>query len=346
MRTTESRIKDVKNIVRAANNLVDRKTSLIPVLVESTGLSSAGVELALTKHLETNPTDEELRQLVHGVIHTKRVVVILSSNVFVGALRAIALARAAADEVIVRPSRRDPAFARALVEEARDSAIRVDDAIDVASVEGGEVHVYGHDETIAMIRSKAREGVVVRGHGSGMGIAWVSKNAPLESSATGLADDVVVFDQRGCLSPRVVFVEGDGARADAFAEALHGHLERLDLSVPRGQVPAEERAAGDRYVATMTYACRALVGTGHAIGIAPPGAPMVSAPAYRHVHVAACDGMDRARDLIEPIRASIVAVGSDDMVAAKLLAPEHARLSALGKMQKPPLDGPVDRRPG
>jgi hypothetical protein len=335
MRTTESRIKDVRNVVRAARSLVDRRASLIPLLVESTGLSSAGVELALTKHLETQPTDEELALLIKGVTDTPRVVVILSSNVFVGALRAIALARAAADEVIVRPSRRDPAFARALVEETRDPAIRVDDAIDVATLEDGfgEVHVYGHDETIADIRSKAREGLIVRGHGSGMGIAWVSKNAPIDASARGLADDIA-------------FVEGDGARADEFAEALHAHLERFDLSVPRGQMPAEERAAGDRYVATMTYACRALVGNGHAIGIAPPGAPMVAAPAYRHVHVAACEVMDRARDLIEPMRAAIVAVGSDDVAAAKFLAPEHARLSALGAMQRPPLDGPVDRRPG
>ena len=94
-----------------------------------------------------------------------------------------------------------------------------------------------------------------------MGVAWISADAHLEKAARGLADDVVVFDQRGCLSPRIALVLGDEARASALADALHAELERLDVSIPRGAVPAEERAAAGRYVATMTYACRALVGT-------------------------------------------------------------------------------------
>jgi hypothetical protein len=40
----------------------------------------------------------------------------------------------------------------------------------------------------------------------------------------------------------------------------------------------------------------------------------------------------------------VVAIGSDDPQAAAAIAPEHARVSPLGRMQLPPLDGPVDRR--
>jgi hypothetical protein len=337
-------MEDVRAVVKAARAVVERRSSLVPAIVESTGLSAANVELALTRHLELDPTDDELRRLVDRAGEAPEVAVILSSNVFVGALRAIALARAAAPLVLVRPSRRDPAFARALVEAAGDPAIRLAEDLDVASVTRGEIHVYGRDETIADVRARAREGVRVRGHGAGMGVAWISRSAPIEASARGLAEDVAVFDQRGCLSPRIAFVEGDLARADAFAEALHEELERLDMTVPRGELPAEERAAGDRYVATMTYACRALLGTGHAIGIAPPGAPVVLAPAYRHVHVAACETRDAAAALLEPMRRSIVAVGSDDEEGARPLAPPWARISALGRMQRPPLDGPVDLR--
>lgn len=335
---------DVRAVVRAARSVVERRSSLVPAIVESTGLSAANVELALTRHLELDPTDDELRRLVERAGDAAEVAVILSSNVFVGALRAIALARAAAPLVLVRPSRRDPAFARALVEAASDPAIRLAEDLEVPSVTRGEIHVYGRDETIADVRARAREGVRVRGHGAGMGVAWISRSAPIEASARGLAEDVVVFDQRGCLSPRIAFVEGDLARADAFADALHEELERLDVTVPRGDLPAEERAAGDRYVATMTYACRALVGTGHAVGIAPPGAPIVLAPAYRHVHVATCETHDAAIALLEPMRRTVVAVGSDDEEGARALAPPWARVSALGRMQRPPLDGPVDLR--
>jgi hypothetical protein len=335
-RTSRERIDDVKKLLAAARSVVERRASIVPAIVESTGLTPEGVELAMTKTLEIDATDGEIASLVERAGDAPRVGVILSANVFVGALRAIAIARAAAPRVVVRPSRRDPAFARALVEAAADPAITLEDDLDPASFSEGELHVYGRDETIADVRAKAS--VRVRGHGSGMGVAWISKSADVESAARLLASDVILFDQRGCLSPRVALVEGD---ADAFAEALHAELERLEVAVPRGVVPTDERAAGDRYVATMTYACRALVGRSHAVGVAPSGAPIVLPPPYRHVHVAACD--DPAK-LLEPLAKSVVAVGASDIEKARAWAPKHARLSELGKMQRPPLDGPVDLR--
>jgi hypothetical protein len=71
---------------------------------------------------------------------------------------------------------------------------------------------------------------------------------------------------------------------------------------------------------------------------------MVLAPAYRHVHVAACTTIKEAKMLLEPLHRSLVAVGTDAEVEARRLAPSWARVSALGWMQRPPLDGPVDLR--
>lgn len=344
MRSRESRLESVRRIVGAARALVASRATLAPAIVESTGLSPAGVELALTRHLEVNATDGELGLLVDRAGDAARVAVILSSNVFVGALRAIAVARAASPSVVVRPSRRDPAFARALVKRANDPGLVLDEDLDVAKVEGGEIHVYGRDETIREVRERAAPSVVVRGHGSGMGLAFVSPAADLDLAARGIADDVVVFDQRGCLSPRVVLVEGDLARADRVADALHAALESASHTVPRGDLPSEERAAGDRYVATMTYACRALVGKDHAIGVAPPGAPMVLPPAYRHVHVAACESAEQIEALVAALRPGLTAIGTDDFERITAWTPPGVRVSALGAMQRPPLDGPVDLR--
>jgi acyl-CoA reductase-like NAD-dependent aldehyde dehydrogenase len=341
-RSQGARVDDVRSLLRAARKIVEDRAAIVPAIAESTGLSAEGVELALTRHLELDATDEDLTRLVERAGDAPGVVVILSANVFVGALRAVALARAAAEDVVVRPSRRDPTFARALVAAAGDPRLRLVDEVDVAAIETGEIHVYGRDDTIADVR--ARAGVAVRGHGSGMGVAWVSSSATVELAAQGLADDVVVFDQRGCLSPRVAFVEGDEARAGIFAEALHEALERLDASIPRGDLPAEERAASDRYVATMTYACRARVGQDHAIGVAAEGAPLILPPPYRHVHVVACKSIDGARFALAPLERGVIAVGSDDPAAARALGPPWARCAPLGEMQRPPLDGPVDLR--
>lgn len=346
-RGVAERVADVRILQKAARSVIDASGSLADAIAESTGLTREGVSLAFARHVEVDASDADLERLVERAGDTARVTVVLSANVFVGALRALAIARAASEDVVLRPSRRDPAFARALVEAAiaaGDTHLRLDEQLDVATVEEGELHVYGRDETIAEVRAKARAGVRVRGHGSGMGLAWVSASADLAQAARGLADDVVVFDQRGCLSPRVALVVGDEPRASTFAEALHAELDRLAMSVPRGAMPADERAAAGRYVATMTYACRALVGSQHAVGVAPPGAPLVLPPPYRHVHVAACPSIDDAARLLEPLAKGVIVVGSDDIEAASALAPRGARLSPLGLMQRPPLDGPVDLR--
>jgi hypothetical protein len=80
---------------------------------------------------------------------------------------------AASEDVTVRPSRRDPAFARALVEALSDPRVRLDPELDVAVIDSGEIHIYGHDETIARDREHARPGVRVRLHGAGMGVVWI-----------------------------------------------------------------------------------------------------------------------------------------------------------------------------
>jgi acyl-CoA reductase-like NAD-dependent aldehyde dehydrogenase len=328
----------VRRFVAAARRLVvdvDRDA-----LVRATGLSREGVDLALEHHLELEPSDEDLRSLVDRAGRARRVAVILSANVFVGALRAVAIARAASDEVIVRPSRREPVFARALVRAASDPAIVLDEAFDVASFDEGEIHVYGRDETIARVReavgTRANDRVRVRGHGSGMGVAVVRSAA----DARALADDVVAFDQRGCLSPRVAVVLGD---ANAFADALHDALGALGRSVPRGEVPSEERAELRRYVDTMTYAGRVLVGHEHLVGT---GDALVLPPTHRTVHVVPAASLDAAAALLAPFAKAIVTVGAAELDEARAVAPSWARVARLGAMQRPPLDGPVDLRAG
>jgi hypothetical protein len=347
MRGVAERMHGVRRLQHAARGLVRERDALIPALVQTTGLSPEGVVLALTRHLEIEATDAQLAQFVDRAGHASQIAVVLAANVFVGALRAIAFACAASENVTVRPSRRDPTFARALIRAAiaeGDVGVRIDEALDVATLREGTIHVYGHDETIASIRKTAQ--VLVLGHGSGLGIAWVARSDDVDATARGLAQDVVVFDQRGCLSPRIVLVEGV-AQANAFAAALHIELERLGQIVPRGPLTKEEQAATARYITTMTYANNAYRGTQHAIGIAMPDAPIVVLPPpHRTVHVAPCGGLTEASALIAPLTRGITNVGCQNINAGRQLAPPWARVSLVGEMQRPPLDGPVDLRKG
>jgi len=244
----------------------------------------------------------------------------------------------------VRPSRREPHFARALIERAGDRGLSLVGDVDTARIFGGEVHVYGRDATIADVRAHVGERIRVRGHGAGMGVALVSESASLEDAASSLAADVVAFDQRGCLSPRIALVVGDAARASRFAEALDAALTLAGVRVPRGVVHDDERAEASRYESTMAFAGRVITRADHIVGVGPVGAPLVIPPPARHVHVAPAASADEARRLLADLAHVIVALGSDDVPLAATVAPPHARLSLLGEMQRPPLDGPVDRR--
>jgi hypothetical protein len=322
-------ITELRAIVDAAA-VVARDPKLRSALVSSTRPSPEGVAHALRECLELDVTDAELAQVAQHAVATSRVHVILSANVFVAPLRALVLARAAAPTVTVRPSRREPVFARALVEQLGSDAIRIADE-KVEDITEGEIHVYGRDETIADVVRRARAPVI--GHGAGMGIAFLPRDAELRAAARALARDVAAFDQRGCLSPRIAFVEGDSA---AFATILADELEEIEKIVPRGELDDDERREAVRWADTVAFAgelhrrATAIVGHADALAVPPPG---------RHVHVTAWRSA-----ALESIAPFVVTVGAPSIAAATAMAPAHARPAALGQMQRPRLDGPVDRR--
>ena len=235
-------------------------------------------------------------------------------------------------------------IARALVDGASDRALSIVQERDVSEVTEGEIHVYGHDETLAAVRARAREGIVVRGHGAGMGVAVITAGADREVAAEGLAADVVPFDQRGCLSPRLAIVEGDERDAAEFASTVSARLALWDERVPRGALWSEERAAAHRWRDALAFAGRLWTGPTHAVALAPATSPLLVPPPGRHVLVAFEPSLPAVAARLAPLAPFIVTVGTDDIAAVIAVAPPHARLSPLGRMQRPPLDGPVDLR--
>jgi hypothetical protein len=338
-RTVRERVCDVRRWIDAARAVYADRSRHAAGIAASTGLSLEGVDFGF-ESLERDATDDELRALVDSSGDAPSIHVILSANVFVAPLRAIAIARAASDRVTVRPSSRDPTLTHALVAAAGDASVSIVPGRDVPA-DAGRIDVYGRDETIARVRSAAGRGVVVRGHGAGLGVAFVDRSCEILAVAQALAFDVVSFDQRGCLSPRVVLVEGSAEHGEAFADALYGGLATLGFTVPRGALSPEERMDGKRWRDTLTFAGRVWEGYDHVVALAPPAAPLAIPPSGRHVLVAPVADAAAARSLLEPIRRFVVTVGGH---GAGAIAPPHARIATMGRMQRPPLDGPVDRR--
>jgi hypothetical protein len=352
----EASLRRVVRVVAAGRRAADGADPLGQAaragLVATSGLSPEGVELALGAHLETNPARADLEALVASTGEAPRCHVVLAANVCTAALRAIAVAVATAPQVFVRPSRREPTLAVLLVEAlAADSAFAaasgaVSCVEEVAPAPGDELHVYGSDETVQALGSTAPLGVVLRGHGTGLGVAVVGARDAIEHAAAAIASDVVPFDQHGCLSPRAVLVEGDAARAELLASALHASLADFARRVPRGPLSPDERAAVANYRASLEAVGVVWEGSDHLVGLDPAPRALVLPPATRTVHVVPASG---SATLLAPWARFITCVGADrdgELAAAvRSLAP-RARVACLGAMQRPPLDGPVDRRAG
>jgi hypothetical protein len=329
----------LRKIVLAAKKIAD-DPSLVDPLVQSTGLSKEGVELALAQHLETDPSDEELVALIDKAKPTSHVHVVLSANVFTGALRAIACARAAAPKVSVQLSSRESVFARKLIETIADPGIFTVDRGDVEKISEGEIHVYGRAETIENVRARVKPGVLVRAHGPGIGVAVVLQSDRMGEVATAIARDVVPFDQRGCLSPRIVFVVGDFSRAEDLSERLGAALALLGRKIPRGALTSEEAAESARFLETMRFVGTAHVGRDDAVTLSKT---CVVPPPGRHVHVASIESSEAFSEIVKPISGYVAAVGCSDCTIARFFS-HSVRISDFGKMQKPPFDGPVDLR--
>jgi hypothetical protein len=105
----------------------------------------------------------------------------------------------------------------------------------------------GSDDTLAAIRQKTPSKARFIGHGSKVSFGYVTGRA-LEREPDAVVEqaaaDVTAWNQRGCLSPHVIYVEDSGSGpAEEFAALLAGKLEALEKTHPRGPLSAKEAAA-------------------------------------------------------------------------------------------------------
>jgi hypothetical protein len=306
-------------------------------LLETSGLSAENIELGLTRCLETDPSSEALQSLLGSTPWAPHAHVLLSGNVCVAALRAIVLGVAASERVSVRASRRDPALAEALCA-LRPELFELTSSLRPEP--GDHLWCYGSDQTLATVCSELPHGVRLHLHGSGVGAVVVEPRLWTERDARALALDTALFDRRGCLSPHVVCVQGGLDAARGVAESVAGALAAVEQELPPGPSSALEMAQARRSRDAATYAFELFdAGTSWV----SCGAELVLPPPGRILHVMPTP--DAARCLAPWSRwLTCIATNQAELGAELTRAFPGARGSALGEMQCPPLDGPVDRR--
>jgi hypothetical protein len=342
MDSLERSAERVRRLVEAARTIADPVSTLGKLarerLPEATGLSAEGVEFALERSLEIDATAAEIATLCRQTPAAPRAHVLLSANVFVAALRALALALAASPTVAVRCSRREVVMAD-LLRQAYPGFEIVD---DLEPEPGDHVWAYGSDDTMAALRRTLPRGVVFHGHGSGIGLAVVGvEREELERAAKALAEDVVLFDQRGCASPRLVLATPEILRP--LAERISGALLELERRIPRGNLTPDEKADDRRFRDSALVAFELFDAGSGAVTLDQSGDRWIVPPPFRNLHVASLSDI-RA---FAPLESSIVAVGvhaPEPWMDTLREALPRARLSPVGSMQRPRLDGPLDRR--
>ena len=106
----------------------------------------------------------------------------------------------------------------------------------------------GSDETLSAIHARLSPKTHFLGYGQRVSFGFITREQLREDVIaeviTAAADAVNAWDQNGCLSPHVLYVEERGAvESDKFAERLAAELAKREAAEPRGKISVEESAA-------------------------------------------------------------------------------------------------------
>ncbi len=224
------------------------------------------------------------------------------------------------------------------------------------------VIAYGSSETMEMFRGTLPARSRFIGYGHRYSIALVARECATPKTTHMLATDMAMYDQQGCLSPQLCWVEEGGTLSpQEFAQRLGNALETIETKLPSGTFTAERMANIQQVRATfeieeeytLYVSPRSTRWTVAFTTVPTRGLPQVP----RGVLV-----LPRA-DLLQPIAPTLSVVPNvlcDEVQAIGIAAPpERAqaiidayaaetgvnRFCPIGKMQFPPLLWHHDGRP-
>jgi hypothetical protein len=217
----------------------------------------------------------------------------------------------------------------------------------------------GSDETIRAVRQQVKSRFIGYGHRLSFGFIGkeVLKNA--ETIARRAALDVAMYDQQGCLSPHLFYVEQGGKVSPReFTGLLADELEALSIKLPRGKIspgPASivrqlkelsemREAAGDEIA--VFYGRKNL----DWLAIYEADPTFLPSPLHRVIRVKPVKDFSRLGALLGSwascLQSAGVAVGKDRLteVAESLGRLGVNRICPVGKMQEPPIGWHQDGR--
>lgn len=254
---------------------------------------------------------------------------------------------------------------------------RIGACLEIAEWKGGrtdlEEVLFGHadcvcasgsDESLAQIRLLVPGSVRFVDHGHRVSFGYVACEALARGGAKSVASraarDVSAWDQLGCLSPHLFYVEsGGGVPPDVFAEMLSFELEAVAVHEPRGEIPSEAAAA----IASRRamYELRAAASEDTRLwksadstkwSVVYEADPLFQMSCLnRFVYVKSVANLSEALRAAELVRSKVSTVGMEatgeraQQMARELAAWGVSRICPIGRMQRPPLTWRHDGQP-
>jgi hypothetical protein len=223
----------------------------------------------------------------------------------------------------------------------------------------------GSDETLAAIRAQLPVKTRFLGYGHRVSFGFVAHESLYGSQAKKIvaaaADDVVAWNQLGCLSPHVIYIQlGGEVSPEHFAQLLAEELERREQTEPRGELPAEHAAAiASRRGIYEVRAAHSPETTQHWSSkgstawtvVYEADARFQLSCLNRFIYVKAVADLKTALESADSIRGKVSTVGivvpeeKVQEIATQLARWGATRICPLGQMQNPPLTWRHDGRP-
>lgn len=222
---------------------------------------------------------------------------------------------------------------------------------DALYAQADTVLAYGGNQTLDALRRRLPVTTRFLPHGHKLGFGLIDAQALDTLKAPAMARlaawDVMRYDQQGCYSPHVFYVQrGAPVSARAFADYLAAELANLQRRFARRELDLEEGAALARWQQNMEWGGEAhqLLGPVDApwsVAYSESLQPLAPTALYRTIAVVAVDRLDAVLPVVaaqrDYLQTAGIAAGPEELyrLAGLLGAAGVTRISAIGSMSMP-----------
>ncbi|MCO8249629.1 acyl-CoA reductase [Comamonas thiooxydans] len=222
---------------------------------------------------------------------------------------------------------------------------------DALYAQADTVLAYGGNHTLDALRRRLPVTTRFLPHGHKLGFGLIDAQALDTLKAPAMARlaawDVMRYDQQGCYSPHVFYVQrGAPVSARAFADYLAAELANLQRRFARRELDLEEGAALARWQQNMEWGGEAhqLLGPVDApwsVAYSESLQPLAPTALYRTIAVVAVDRLDAVLPVVaaqrDYLQTAGIAAGPEELyrLAGLLGAAGVTRISAIGSMSMP-----------